>query len=406
MSDISASFAPNVSECSLAAPPIERERSLTGAPVAREHSPTPPPVARPRSPAHIRFTGRDNGFRRVLVERVEAYLAESGRGRGADAALALKAVFYGAAMVGLYAMMLIDGSVWWKAGLLAILYGVCALLFAINIGHDASHFAVTGDRRLDSAIQRLVFVPVGIDGYLWQMRHLGSHHVFPNVNGCDIDIDENPFLRLSPNHARRRWQRWQHLFAVPIYTLTLVHSVFVGDFSYLRKTSLANMRDISHRPADIASFVAAKLAYVAINIAVPMAVLPLPWWQVLLAYLAMTATMSLLFVFLLVGTHFSDGASFPAPDAEGRIPTSWAEHAVATSIDWSPESAFARFVSGGANAHAAHHLFPRLSHTHAGEVTRIIRRTAREFAVPYHETTMLGMLRGHFRHLRRLGTQE
>ncbi len=117
----------------------------------------------------------------------------------------------------------------------------------------------------------------------------------------------------------------------------------------------------------------------------------------------MTAVMSLLFVFLLVGTHFSEAASFPKPGADGSIPTSWAEHAVATSVDWAPESRIAGFISGGANAHAAHHLFPRLSHMHSAAVTRIVRETAREFAVPYHETSFRGMVRGHFRHLKVLG---
>jgi linoleoyl-CoA desaturase len=355
---------------------------------------------------HIRFAVKDNGFRRTLTVRVEAYLAATGKGRGIDTALALKTAFYGAAMIGLYAMMLTGGAVWWKTGLLAIFYGVSALLFAINIGHDAAHIAVTGNRRIDSAIQRLVFVPIGIDGYLWQMRHLGSHHVFPNVNGCDIDIDENPFLRLSPNHARKPWQRAQHLFAVPVYMLTLLHSAFWGDFTYLRKRSLANMRAITHRPRDIVIFFAAKLVYVAINIAVPMLVLPFAWWQVLLGYFAMTAVMSLLFIFLLVGTHFSDSASFPKPGADGTIAISWAEHAVATSIDWAPEGRIATFIAGGANAHAAHHLFPRLSHTHSAAVTRIVRETAREFGVAYHETSFLGMVRGHFRHLKTLGQRD
>ncbi|HWA92860.1 MAG TPA: acyl-CoA desaturase [Rhizomicrobium sp.] len=367
------------------------------------------PYASERSlntPPHIRFTGRDNGFRKALTARVDTYLASAGKGRGADTALALKTMFYGTATVALYAMMLFDGAVWWKTGLLAILYGVCALLFAINIGHDAAHIAVTGSRRLDSAIQRLVFIPIGIDGYLWQMRHLGSHHVFPNVNGCDIDIDENPFLRLSPNHAPKRWQRRQHLYAVPVYMLTLLHSIFWGDFVYLRKRSLANMHDIRHHPLDIASFVAAKLAYLAITLLVPMLVLPFAWWQVLIGYVAMTAAMSLLFIFLLVGTHFSDAASFPKPQADGTLPTTWAEHAVASSVDWAPESRIAIFISGGANAHAAHHLFPRLSHTHARAVTRIVRETAREFGVAYHETGFREMLRGHFRHLKALGQRD
>jgi len=93
----------------------------------------------------------------------------------------------------------------------AMVYGVAALLLGMSVAHDAAHLAVTGRPAIDTAIQRLLFGVLGVDGYLWRIRHDGSHHVFPNVNGCDIDIDENRFLRLSPNHARRPWHRFQHL---------------------------------------------------------------------------------------------------------------------------------------------------------------------------------------------------
>ena len=49
--------------------------------------------------------------------------------------------------------------------------------------------------------------------------------------------------------------------------------------------------------------------------------LPLPWWQVVLGYLAMTASASVVFVFLLIGTHFSDETEFPAVDAAGTSGT-------------------------------------------------------------------------------------
>src|ERR1700742_680249 len=85
-------------------------------------------------PTRIRFAGDDRGFRNKVAERVEAYLAGKGGRRYADEILALKAISYGAAMIGLYAMMLQSGSVWWRCGLFAIGYGVCALLLAINAG--------------------------------------------------------------------------------------------------------------------------------------------------------------------------------------------------------------------------------------------------------------------------------
>jgi linoleoyl-CoA desaturase len=371
MGSLGPNQIPNVSECSLKTRPIR-----------------------------FREDG-DAEFRAVLQARVRAYLAQKGGGQVADWTIWAKGAAYAVSAIACYAMLMIEGAHTRFALALAVGYGLSVLLLAIALSHDAAHGALTGRRALDGAIHRLIFTFVGIDGYLWQMRHLGSHHVFPNVNGSDLDIDENPFLRLSPNHPWKPKHRGQHIHAPFVYCLALAHSFFVGDFAYLMKDSLANMRGIRHKPRDVALFFLCKLAYLVINFAVPMLVFAC--WQVLIGYAVMSAVMSLAFIFLLVGTHFSDEAEFPVPDADGRLATGWATHVLKTSVDWLPESRLALLISGGANAHAAHHLFPRLSHAHAPAVTRIVRDTAKAFGVAHHETDFLGVVRLHFRHLRRLG---
>jgi len=374
MPDVRASLSRGVSECSLA-------------------------------PPHIRFADRDtNGFRRLLGARVEDYFARSGKSRLAGPALCAKAAALLAAAAGFYAAMLLGGWSAWTTLACALVYGVATLLLGMNLAHDAAHLSVTGRSGIDMAIQRVLFAVLGVDGYLWRMRHDGSHHVFPNVNGCDIDIDENRFLRLSPNHARRPWHRFQHLYAPVLYMLTLTDSVFANDLKYLFKKDLANMRGITHPRSQVVLFFVGKFFYLALNIALPLIFIRLPWWQVLLGYAAVNALVSLVFVFLLIGTHFSTFAEFPPLGADGRLETSWAAHALSTSLDWAPQSRLASFVAGGGNCHAAHHLFPRVSHIHYRAITKIIKRTAAECGVRYNETTFFGMVASHFAHLRRMGS--
>jgi linoleoyl-CoA desaturase len=130
-----------------------------------------------------------------------------------------------------------------------------------------------------------------------------------------------------------------------------------------------------------------------------------PWWHILIGALVMTFVMSALFITLLIGTHFSEETEFPTVDAEGRLPHSWAYHALVTSLDWNPTSKLANFMVGGANAHAAHHLFPAMAHVHYVPLTKIIRRTAAEFGLPYNQTTLLQMVASHFRFLKRMGRE-
>jgi linoleoyl-CoA desaturase len=185
--------------------------------------------------------------------------------------------------------------------------------------------------------------------------------------------------------------------------LTLADSVLANDIKYLFKKDLANMRGIRHPRHQVVLFVVGKVAYVALNVVLPFVFIPLPWWQILIGYAAVNALVSLLFVFLLIGTHFSTFAEFPALSANGRLETSWAAHALSTSLDWAPTSRIACLLAGGGNCHAAHHLFPRVCHVHYRAITAIIKQTSAECGIRYNQTTFFGMVASHFAHLKRLG---
>lgn len=355
--------------------------------------------------AKIRFSQGNRGpFYRTVRQRVHRYFAETGKSRYADASIALKGAAYLAIAGGAYALILGGEFGPWAMLALANIYGLATLLLAINVGHDAAHDSLTSRRWLNRVVLTLTFVLVGADSYLWQLRHVKSHHTFPNVNGCDIDIDSNAFLRLSPNHPRRWYQRFQHLYAPIVFWLIDIHTVFYQDVVYLLKRRLANLVDIRHPAGAYIQFALCKLAYLGIVLVVPMLVLPLPWWQVLVGALSMSFFSSCLFVYLLIGTHFAEETVFPQVAADGTIAHDWAVHAMVTSLDWSPYSRLALAVAGGSNAHAAHHLFPNVSHAHYIAITRIIQATAAEFGIRYNVTNLPRMIRSHFRFLKAMGS--
>lgn len=252
----------------------------------------------------------------------------------------------------------------------------------------------------------MAFTLLGANAYLWQLRHVKSHHNFPNVNGCDVDIDDTSFVRRSPNQPRRRYHRYQHLYAPFMFWLVDIHAVFFQDFVYLFKRRLANMEDIRHPVREYILFFACKFAYLSLMLFIPMVLIDLPWWQVGLGWLIMGFVMSTIFISLLIGTHFAEETEFPEVDSEGYLGTGWATHALVASLDWEPESKLANFFVGGANAHAAHHLFPGICHAHYPAITRIIREAASEYGVRYNRTSFLGLLRSNFRFLKKMGAGE
>ena len=355
-----------------------------------------------RSKIRFRNGKQDKCYQRIR-QRVAEHFSQTGKSRYANTTVVLKAALFGSLAAASYGLIVANIFSAWSLFGLAITFGLSSLLLAINVSHDAAHHALAPNRKLNDLIHVLLFSLLGSNAYLWQMRHVGSHHVFPNVSGCDADIDHNPIIRLSPNQPRRPINKYQHLYAPFVYLFVHLHTIFVQDFVYLFKKNLANMRDITHSTKQYAVFILAKITYFVLVLVVPLAVLDLPWWQVLFGYAIMTFLTSVVFVILLIGTHFAVETEFPEVDGDGRLPTSWAEHVFVTSLDWSPTSRIANFIVGGANAHVAHHLFPGVCHIHYVDISLIICRAAKECGVKYNQTTFLGLIKSHLRFLRVLG---
>jgi linoleoyl-CoA desaturase len=143
-----------------------------------------------------------------------------------------------------------------------------------------------------------------------------------------------------------------------------LHWIVIYDIQFLFKKNLANLRDIRHSWVEVASLLLAKAIYLTLMIAVPICRLDAPWSHVLLGFVVMHFSISLVFVYSLIGTHFCEEAVFPQANPDGHLEGSWASHQLATSFDYLPTSRLANFLLGGFNCHVAHHLFPDVCHIH------------------------------------------
>jgi linoleoyl-CoA desaturase len=123
----------------------------------------------------------------------------------------------------------------------------------------------------------------------------------------------------------------------------------------------------------------------------------------LAGFILMHFCLSYAFIFGLIGSHFSDEAHFQNLDANGYLPHSWSIHQLMTSVDYHAKSLWANLVFGGFNAHAAHHLFPSVSHIHYPAIFRIIEEACHEYNIPYKNLTMGQAIRAHFRYLKKMG---
>ena len=287
-----------------------------------------------------------------------------------------------------------------------IVIGASGTFLAFNSAHDACHSTFSKKRWVNNLIYYFSFNTQGISARLWKIRHLDSHHLFPNVDGCDADIDNNPLIRFSPNHPKKYLMKYQHLYSPFLYSFYLVIWIYAKDFLYLNKKDLANLRNQNYPWWYTVELIIYKILYISYIIVIPIYLLDFSAYQILFAYLLMLIVDSNIFIHTLISTHFAMETTFPSVNEDGVLPYNYAQHQLMTSLDYYPESYYANFIFGGFNAHAAHHLFPNLPHTIYPKITPIIESLASEFDYTYNKLTLPGAIKSHFRFLKMMGEAE
>jgi linoleoyl-CoA desaturase len=352
----------------------------------------------------IKFqTGASSLFFKSLDKEVDEMIEKKDLLNKAKKLLYIKTIFYVLLFAGAYSSLyLMDHLSFVGLAVNYILIGITGILLAFNVSHDACHGSFSKNKKVNYWMYHLTFNLQGTNAYLWQLRHNASHHLFPNVDGCDADIDNNPFLRLSPQHPLKSYQRYQHIYAIAVYCIYSLHWFLVKDLFYLFSKKVANLQHKKHSAKEFGLLFFWKIGYIAFLIAVPI-ICGYDPGNVLLSFLIMHVCLSLFFIHVLIATHLCMEAQFPEKDEKGNLPGDYYSHQLATSLDYAPTNKIYNFFLGGFNSHAAHHLYPKLPHTTYPEISAIIERKAKEFNVPYNKLSIVDATRSHYRFLKKMG---
>jgi linoleoyl-CoA desaturase len=352
----------------------------------------------------IKFsTGSSSVFFNSLNAEVEQKILNADLLAKAKKILWIKAVFYVLLHLSAYAVFLLVPHAEISSLVLNYVFiGLSGILLAFNVSHDACHEAFSKNKAVNFWLYHLSFNLQGPNAYLWKIRHTASHHLFPNVDGCDADIDDNPFIRLSPQHPLRKYQRYQHLYSILVYCAYTLHWFLFKDVLYLFKKRVANLVNKKHSLKGLLLFFFWKITYLFLLVILPVWC-GYPLATILLSFFVMHVINSLFFIHVLIVTHFCMETQFPTTDDNGYLPHGYYIHQLATSLDYAPTSKICNWFLGGFNAHAAHHLYPKLPHTIYPEISRIIEQKAKEFNVQYNKLTLPVALRSHYRFLKMMG---
>ena len=148
-----------------------------------------------------------------------------------------------------------------------------------------------------------------------------------------------------------------------------------------------------------------KLIYILVWVVIPMLIMHIAWWKILLGFFIMHYTAGLILSIVFQLAHVVEDTDMPLPDQHGTIKNTWAIHQLFTTVNFSTKNKMVNWFTGGLNHQVEHHIFPNISHIHYKNISKIVKVTAREFDLPYHEykTTRAAII-AHFKHLKEMGT--
>jgi linoleoyl-CoA desaturase len=349
----------------------------------------------------IRFT-QHTGFQKTLNERVNAFLLDNSI-PGRD----VPAMYFKTLIV----------IAWWLVVYLLLLFGhfpppvniILCLVWALaiasvgfNVVHDANHNGYSKHPFINKLIS-LSAEMLGMSGFRWRTKHNVWHHTYTNIAGFDDDIETFGLLRLTPHVPWKPLYKFQNWYFPAVYSL-IAFDFYMRDFMMV----LLGKSDSYHIYPKMSSvdkliFWTGKTVFVGIMFVFPLLVFP--WWQVLIGFLLVMLTVSLVMGVIFQLAHINDDAVFPEPvGSPPHIENEWAIHQVEVTADFAPNNKLLNLYIGGLNYQVEHHLFPHICHLNYPHISPIVRSTCEEFGIHYKcYTTWREAFASHLSILRNLG---
>jgi len=344
-------------------------------------------------------------FLKTLKTRVNDYFQDSGISKFGNRFLYWKTVI----MFILYAtpfVVILTGIVpFWANWILYLIMGLGTVGIGMSVMHDANHGSYAKNKTLNRIISHSMEL-IGGSSFNWKVQHNVLHHTYTNIPGMDEDIADKTIIRLEPTASWKKIHRFQHIYALPLYALMTFSWILWGDFttliSYNKRGLTKQVGGKGTRELTVLAF--SKLIYLFMHFVLPIFILGFVWWHILIGFLLMHLIAGFILAIVFQLAHIVEETDYPEPDAEGNLENNWAVHQLHTTANFAKRRKLLSWFIGGLNYQIEHHLFPNISHVHYPKIAKIVKATAAEFKLPYHEfRTFRSAILSHLRQLKELG---
>jgi linoleoyl-CoA desaturase len=365
----------------------------------------PRPEGERKAPPYVRYNRKDpKHFLRTLRQNVNAYFEENGLQKTADYRMGLKALTMFALYLVPLAVVIATAPPVWGVLLAYAIMGFGTAGIGLGVMHDANHGSISRKRWVNKLLSYSMNM-IGGSSFTWKIQHNVLHHSYTNIYELDEDIHDKPMLRLSPHGELKPVHRYQHIYALFLYTLATLSWVSLKDFRQWAKYKAEGLAEKGGFNADreLVVLTISKILYAVALVALPI-IAGAAWWAVLLGFVLMHAIAGFIITTIFQLAHVVEGPDHYVPHPSGTMENTWAVHQLGTTANFARKSAIVTWLTGGLNHQVEHHLFPHISHLHYRKLGDIVKSTAEEFGIPYYEyPTIPKAVGSHLRVLKALG---
>ncbi len=351
-------------------------------------------------------TNDEADFFICLKKRIDNYFKESDISKHGNATMLFKTI----AMLSIYVvpyLLILTG--WFSISMMLVCVCVMALGKAgigMSVMHDANHGAYSAKNWLNTIMGNAYYL-LGGSPAIWKIQHNVLHHTYTNVHELDEDVETKFILRLSPHADLKSIHRYQYLYAFPLYCL-MTFSMLFKDFVKVSRYHKYNLTAKNARISmDMFDVVISKVIYLFFMLFIPYMLLSISFWIIFVGFLILHFIAGFILSVVFQLAHVVTETDHHMVTENEPLENTWAIHQLKSTANFAPKNRFLNWYVGGLNFQIEHHLFPHICHVHYPKLAKIVKNTALEFGLPYHEQpTLMSAFRSHIAMLKQLGRPE
>ncbi|MEZ5045942.1 MAG: acyl-CoA desaturase [Chitinophagaceae bacterium] len=351
----------------------------------------------------VTFVNNPKPFKELLDERIQAYFTISNLPQRGNWKLYFKTIIL---LTVLFTLLTLSLSLTMPLYVYCIVWGAIGFVqstIGFNVMHDAAHGSYSDNTKLNNIIAFLGGDLMGGSTFMWKIKHNILHHTYTNIDGLDDDITKYPMFRLSPHQHKLWFHKYQHIYSLVLYFFTTINWILFDDYFKVATKKIQSMEIRTMKTSDHIIFWLGKLLNLGFFLILPIVVLG--WQKALLGFFIMHGVLGITLAIVFQMAHSVEETEFPAPNDQNKITNEWALHQVNTTANFAMNNKVISWLVGGLNYQVEHHLFPKISHIHYPEISKIVRQTCEDLNITYHAfPTFRNAIASHFHYLKRLGS--